>query len=333
MTGKLFSIILLALLFGNQVAGQSIRLQRFEANPIIRPDMLPGSDGKNINGPSLIRVPEWLPNRLGKYYLYFADHNGTYIRLAYADDLKGPWKVYEPGTLQMNDCACKGEADELKAGRHIASPDVHIDNAGKQLVMYFHCPLFVNGSKAEKSNYKQLTLRATSTDGMHFKPETTQLGESYFRVFEWNGQHYAISRLGILWRSPDGIKAFERGPNPFNKIQRPASTLRHAAVKFTGDTLWVFHSRIGESPERIYFSKISLKGDWNNWKPTEPQVVALPEKAYEGSELALTVSKEGAARERLRELRDPAFFEEDGKWYLLYSVAAESGIAIGELIR
>ena len=26
----------------------------------------------NINGPSLVRVPEWVENPLGKYYLYFA---------------------------------------------------------------------------------------------------------------------------------------------------------------------------------------------------------------------------------------------------------------------
>lgn len=328
---KLF--VVLALLLGNQLSAQQLNFQRFEQNPIIRPELLHGTDGKNINGPSLIKVPEWLSGRLGKYYLYFADHNGTYIRLAYANDLKGPWKVYEPGTLKMDDCACKGEADEIKAGRHIASPDLHIDEANKQLVMYFHCPLFVSGDKADKRNYKQLTLRATSTDGIHFKPERTQLGESYFRVFEWQGQHYAISRLGIFWRSPDGIQAFERGPNPFDKIQQPTSTLRHAAVKLTGDTLWIFHSRIGESPERIYLSKIHLTNDWNTWKPTPPQVIALPETPYEGSDLPLTVSKEGAASQRFRELRDPAFFEEDGKWYLLYSVAAESGIAIGELKR
>ena len=29
--------------------------------PIIRPEQLPGADGANINGPSLIRAPEWLP--------------------------------------------------------------------------------------------------------------------------------------------------------------------------------------------------------------------------------------------------------------------------------
>ncbi|GIT64032.1 MAG: hypothetical protein Ct9H300mP22_4320 [Gammaproteobacteria bacterium] len=44
----------------------------------------------NIQGPSLIKVPEWIENPLGKYYLYFADHKGLYIRLAYADELQDP---------------------------------------------------------------------------------------------------------------------------------------------------------------------------------------------------------------------------------------------------
>ena len=41
----------------------------------------------NINGPSLIRVPDWLPNPLGQYYLYFAHHKGDHMRLAYADSV------------------------------------------------------------------------------------------------------------------------------------------------------------------------------------------------------------------------------------------------------
>ena len=302
--------ILLAFTALQRTDAQEIKFSRFDTNPIIKPELLPGKDGGNINGPSLIKVPDWLPGKLGKYYLYFADHNGTYIRLAYANDLKGPWKIYAPGTLQINDCACKGEADELKAGRHIASPDIHVDEHKKRIVMYFHCPLFVSGDKQNKSNYKQLSLRATSVDGIHFKPETTQLGESYFKVFEWNNYHYAISRLGILWRSKDGIAAFEKGPNPFDEIQLPASTLRHAAVKVVGQTLYVFYTRIGDSPERIYLSKMGLTGDWDKWKPSEPVVVALPEKDYEGADLPLTVSKEGAAKQRFRELRDPAIFEE-----------------------
>ena len=58
---------------------------------LIHPDM-PELDREhgfsNINGPSLVRVPEWVENPLGKYYLYFAHHRGAYIRLAYADALK-----------------------------------------------------------------------------------------------------------------------------------------------------------------------------------------------------------------------------------------------------
>ena len=77
-----------------------MRATRLLDDPIIAPDFHP-SIGKNIQGPSLIRVPDWVESRLGTYYLYFADHKGSYIRLAYADDLRGPWKVYPPGSLQL----------------------------------------------------------------------------------------------------------------------------------------------------------------------------------------------------------------------------------------
>ena len=49
----------------------------------------------------MIRVPDWIEDRLGTYYLYFADHKGSYIRLAYADHLTGPWCVHPPGSLLL----------------------------------------------------------------------------------------------------------------------------------------------------------------------------------------------------------------------------------------
>jgi hypothetical protein len=61
------------------------------------------SIGVNIQGPSLIRVPDWIADRLGRYYLYFADHKGSYIRHAYADHLEGPWAVHPPGSLHLKD--------------------------------------------------------------------------------------------------------------------------------------------------------------------------------------------------------------------------------------
>ena len=57
-----------------------MRIERLSTNPIIRPHM-DAMMGDNINGPSLIRVPDWIDNPLGRYYLYFANHKGRYIRL------------------------------------------------------------------------------------------------------------------------------------------------------------------------------------------------------------------------------------------------------------
>ena len=60
---------------------------------------LDASIGDNIQGPSVIRVPSWVEKSFGKYYLYFADHKGKYIRLAHSDDLTGPWKTHSQGSL------------------------------------------------------------------------------------------------------------------------------------------------------------------------------------------------------------------------------------------
>ena len=74
----------------------TVRAVRLSAEPVVRPHM-DDRMGSNINGPSLIRVPDWIEEPLGRYYLYFADHKGSYIRLACADALAGPWRMYTPG--------------------------------------------------------------------------------------------------------------------------------------------------------------------------------------------------------------------------------------------
>ena len=95
-----------------------MRVRRFDSNPIIHWSMSP-SLGGNVNGPSLVRAPLWVAEPLGRYYLCFAHHNGSFIRLAYADDPEGPWSVYEPGTLCLERSHCCN---------HIASPDAHVDD-------------------------------------------------------------------------------------------------------------------------------------------------------------------------------------------------------------
>ncbi len=44
--------------FSDGTAQTAPHVQRLDGNPIIRPAMLSGTSGENINGPSLIRVPD-----------------------------------------------------------------------------------------------------------------------------------------------------------------------------------------------------------------------------------------------------------------------------------
>ena len=323
--------ILLAALFMSCVAfcdecvgaTNHLVVRRFDQNPIIRKEMLPGTDGDNINGPSLIRVPLWVTNRLGNYYLYFAHHSGKYIRLAYADDLKGPWKIHEEGALRLEDApGCKG---------HIASPDVIVDEAAKTIRMYFHGP--ANAVAGQK------TFVALSQDGLNFKASDEVLGIFYWRVFRWNDAWYRMGKGGLLYRSKDGLTRFEEGPNPFpNSEQRDRDYNgpgpRHVAVHRSGRTLWIYYSNIGDAPERILRTHFNLAGDWKGWKTTVPEEVVRPTGAEEGEDLPVKPSAAGAMKGRENALRDPGIFVDlDGRLYLLYSIAGEAGISIAELIE
>jgi acetylornithine/succinyldiaminopimelate/putrescine aminotransferase len=56
-----------------------------------------------------------------------------------------------------------------------------------------------------------------------------------------------------------------------------------------------------------------------------------PERAWEGANLPVEPSIRSVAYGPVNQLRDPAIFEENGRVFLLYAVAGESGIAIAEL--
>jgi len=321
-------LLLFPVLFHQIGNAQHITVRRFDVNPIIRPEMLAGEDGNNINGPSLIKVPDWIKSPLGKYYLYFAHHQGKYIRLAYADHLEGPWKIHEGGTIRREDCLFDDGHDKLPV-KHIASPDVLFDDARKELVIYFHISA---GKNLEGKETPQVTLRATSKNGLNFEVSNEILGESYFRVFKFDNQFYALSKKG-LYRSANGISNFEPGPNPYRLVNDPkgAFHLRHLALLPKGNTLHLFYSRIGDAPEHILYSQIQLSGDWTRWEATSPLSVIEPANDYEGINNPIAKSVEGASKKSVRELRDPAIYEEGGKTYLLYSVAGELGIAISEI--
>ena len=337
-----------------------MRVVRLCDEPIIRPHM-DERMGANINGPSLIRVPDWIEAPLGRYYLYFADHKGAYIRLAFADSLAGPWCMHTPGTLTLaashfaterpdpaaisegtrREAAGSTEQDYLHP--HIASPDVHVDHDRREIRMYYHGML---------EDGEQRTRVAVSTDGIAFEARPEILGNSYFRVFRHQGWHYALVMPGELRRSRDGLTGFESGPVLFCPEMRHAAVrctgdgltgfesgpvlfcpeMRHAAVRCTGDALDVFWSRAGDVPERILHSCVRLDGEWTQWREEDARVVLEPEHEWEGAGLSAEPSVRGEINRLVRQLRDPCLFEEGGRTYLLYCGGGESAIGIAEVM-
>ncbi len=320
-----------------------MRVTRLHNAPIITPDLHP-SIGHNIQGPSLIRVPDWVPEPLGSYYLYFADHKGRYIRLAYTDDLRGPWKIHPPGTLQLADSyfptqpltASEKDIAQIKAlwhaekgpqklshdllteatTPHIASPDVHVNHTDQTIVMYYH--------GLEKLAH-QISRVATSADGINFTARPETFAKSYLRIFQHADYFYGMAMPGQFYRSADGFSHFEEGPLLFNK------NMRHAALLKRENILYIFWTQVGDMPESILLSTIDISVDWENWHATESIEILRPEHPYEGADAPLEPSIRSVAYGHVNQVRDPAIFEENNHIYLLYAVAGESGIAIAEV--
>ncbi|MEM7078285.1 MAG: hypothetical protein AAF513_06605 [Pseudomonadota bacterium] len=319
-----------------------LRVERVGDGPLIHPG-LDLSIGNNIQGPSLIAVPDWVENRLGNYYLYFADHKGAYIRLAYADALTGPWRIHVPGALQLPDShfltapppVSKAQAEQIRAAfvargmkishdpvaevtaPHIASPDVHVDEARRRIVMYFH--------GLEDVGY-QVTRVATSRDGIAFSAHPEVLGRTYFRAFDWQGTRYGMAMPGQFYRLADDMGPFEEGPLLFNQ------DMRHAALLVRDDELLVFWTQVGEVPEHIKVSSIDLTEDWRTWKASAGVEVLRPERVWEGARAPLTPSVRSTAYGLVNQLRDPAIFVQGEDVYLLYAYGGESGIGLARVI-
>jgi hypothetical protein len=290
---------------------------------IITSAMIPeGMDSDNINGPSLVKVPSWVDSPLGAYYLYFAHHIGAEIRMAYADHPEGPYTVHNAGALELADVpACQG---------HIASPDVHIDEANERFLMYFHGPRAANAGI-------QSSYIAESGDGVTFAPISTEiLGLFYFRVWFYDGYWYALGKAR-LYRSADGITGFTEGPIVYEVPGTNTTTLnglgniRHTAVDVRGDKAFVYFTRQGDAPERILRGEIDMTQTWTEWAIANIQYVMEPEEEWEGASNPLARSIHGAAT-GARQLRDPCVYREGDQAWLLYCGAGEEAIGIARII-
>jgi hypothetical protein len=339
----------LASCLATPLARADVAAQRFPENPLVSVRSDP-SVGDNVNGPSVIKVPSWVKRPLGKYYMYFAHHRGTYIRLAYADSLHGPWKVYVPGVLNVSATALyRPQPDPpyeiYGVYTHVASPEALVDEANRRIVMWVHGQ-FSDGKKwpedpveahawLQQNGYGQVTQVTVSTDGLRFRAEPAISREPYLRVFEHDGQQYGIVRLGRLVRSADLLQPFENGPNPFRDTPY-SNKVRHVALLANGETLEIFFSVIGAAPESILHTTMSLKGDWKDWKVGTFDEVLKPEARYECPDWPVRESEVGEIYGAARQLRDPALYVEkgaDGKDQitLFYTICGEQGVAAADL--
>ena len=321
-----------------------VTAHRLPQNPLVTLTSSP-SLGDNVNGPSVIRVPDWVERPLGRYYMYFAHHMGAFIRLAYADRLEGPWRIHEPGVVPVASTAFYRPQPDPPENlenfyTHVASPDVFVDEANRRLVMWFH-GWFTDGQRwpagepaarawAQKNGYGQFTQAAESRDGLSFEVRPAISRTSYLRVFSHEGGLYGMSRLGLVLRSSNPRATFEPGPNPFTGGPY-AGRVRHVAVLRRGSLLYVFFTAIGDDPERVMVTTIDASRDWKAWRTSEASELLRPEAPYECPDLPGGPSAGGDVKGPVRQLRDPAVFDEGGRTFLFYSICGEQGIAGAEL--
>ena len=311
--------------------------ERLIEEPIIHA-ALDASIGVNIQGPSLIRVPDWVEEPLGRYYLYFADHKGRFIRLAYSDQLSGPWQIHTSGSLCLEDSRFPtepvepsgdiGATTQVSPGEllhsqeyegstpHIASPDVHVNHEERRIYMYYHGLL---------SFATQRSRIATSDDGINFVAEEPVLCRTYLRVVPFGDSILGMVMPGILYRLEHARGPFEDGQQLF------PSEARHHALLANRDRIFVFWSEVGEAPEHIKVSVIEQPLNKETIKVKHLESVLKPELEWEGANAPNEPSVRSVAYGCVNQLRDPCIFVEDGRIYLLYAGGGESAIGIAEL--
>lgn len=281
-----------------------IKIKKFGV--IIDEKLFNNEDGDNINGPCLIKVPSFIKNPLGSYYLYFAHHKGKYIRMAYSDNIQGPYKLYEEGVLHL---------ENTPGYDHVASPDVIIGSKNSRLIMYYHCP-YDNGIT------KQSTFYAYSNDGLNFKTENINILHPYFRSFVFNDEEYGICMYKLV--SSIIMKKINNNYEEFGLLL-PKS--RHTSILISQSRIFVFYTIVGDCPEHICFSEITNL-EKNNINVSEKISLIIPEFTYEHDNQPELPSKYGLMINKVNQLRDPYIYLENDQIYLLYTVCGEKGIAL-----
>lgn len=311
----------------------ALAVRRIGEGPILHPGLCP-SIGDNLNGPTLLRAPDWA-GAPAPWLLYFGHHEGRFIRLALAERPEGPWRVHrsarggEPrGVLHLAetwfaqtqpdapqpDWAVARGVNGLYP--HISSPEVWVDPAARRFTMLFH-GMDVRGT--------QVTARASSPNGLDWTVEPAPVSDTtYLRAFRHGGRDYAIARLGeIQAMGADG--RYGAGIFPFERRHR------HAGVLVRGDRLHVFWTRIGDAPEAILHSTIDLSAPFEAWRVEGARRVLAPERDWEGAGLPVVPTPVGTAAGPENGLRDPYLVADGDRLLMVYAGAGESVLGLAEL--
>lgn len=282
-------------------------------------------DGININGPSLIKTPNFIKNPLGKYYLYFAHHKGKYIRMAYSNNITGPYTLYKNGVLHLNNIPGYG---------HLASPDVHIENG--IILMFYHCP-YKNGKTSQSTFY------AYSNDGLNFISKTKNIIWPYFRRFRFKNNNYG---LAMKYGKPcktitpqlmnngcnSAIVVYKKINGIYTEISEILPFTRHTCVLVINMVIYVFFSSVTDNPEHIKVGELIINEKNNECSITNIKTIIEPELYYEHHNSEFIKSDYGGTNNFVRQLRDPYVFNDDKDTYILYTVCGEKGIAIAKII-
>lgn len=319
----------------------------------------------NINWPSLIRAPDWIEEPLGKYYLYFSHHKGNHIRLAYADEILGPWRIHVPGVLPLQSSGFP--ADDVPAGDpNRALRDLWQNFSGQvirdYLILNHQASVLDQAARKERGidiakerephiaspevivddknrrllmfyhgleyGTRQLSRVAESTNGIDFSPLEGTIPSPYLRHFKFGGKHYLLGMPGVLFRADAAT-----GPYEPRRQSLFEPRMLHMGVLVDGSTLHIFWSRVGDAPETILHSVVDMSPlNRNRWRATRGIEILRAEEDWEGADLPILPSLRGELAEAANELRDPFIYkDEEDQLYLLYVGRGEKAIGIARL--
>lgn len=271
--------------------------------------VVPPGTWENINGPCVVEVPN---SPLGRYHLYYANHIGKEIRLAYTNDIEGHWTLHHTPVLKLEDTPCDG---------HIASPDVIVRSETK-LLMRFHGPYMD----------KQQTLMAISNDSgvtFEFAPKEDIIPTFYFKYLTIPDTGvYGIAKNGNLGGEIWQLEYVGGHIDPFEwvKIKDIIPNMRHAhAVYNENDGLIdVYYTRIGDAPESICLAKFTFP----EFQMVYDSVIYWPQYPWEGVGQLIEKSSKGGVFGLHHQLRDPFYFKCETGEYLFYAAGGEHCIGM-----